>query len=39
MWHVGLGRCIHNFDWENVKERGHVEDLAVDGKIILKRIL
>jgi hypothetical protein len=25
--------------WENLKDRGHLKDLSIDGKIILKRHL
>ena len=37
MW----GRGITNiaFMWGNLKERGHLEDLGVNGSIILKWIL
>jgi len=27
---------MENFGWGNLKERRHVEDLGVDGRIILK---
>jgi len=27
---------LHSFGWGNLKERRHVEDLGVDGRIILK---
>jgi hypothetical protein len=27
------------FWWENLKERDHIEDLAIDGRIILERLL
>jgi hypothetical protein len=27
------------FDWEDLKEREHLQDLGIDGKIILKWIL
>jgi hypothetical protein len=27
---------VHNFGWGNLKKRRHVEDLGVDGRIILK---
>jgi len=36
MWHV-WGR--RGFWHENLNERGHLEDLVVDGRIILKCIL
>lgn len=39
---MGVGRCIQSFDgegWGDMKARDHVEDVAVDGRIILKRIL
>jgi hypothetical protein len=26
------------FSWEERRERGHIEDLGIDGMIILKRI-
>jgi len=27
---------MHNFGWRNLKKRRHVEDLGIDGRIILK---
>jgi hypothetical protein len=32
-------REVHKwFWWENLNERGHLEDLGIDGRIILKWI-
>jgi hypothetical protein len=31
-------RCIEDFGWENLREGDHLEDLGVDGRIILKLI-
>jgi hypothetical protein len=40
MWHVWRRGQIHTgFWWGNPREREHVEDLGVDRRIILKRIL
>jgi hypothetical protein len=37
MWHVWREEKLHTqFGWRNIKERRHVEDLGVDGRIILK---
>jgi hypothetical protein len=37
---ASVGRKIHaGFWWGNLKERDYLEDLDVDGKIILKRML
>jgi hypothetical protein len=30
---------VYPFWWGNMKERGHLEYLDIDGKVILKRIL
>ena len=39
MWHVwGTGEVRTGFWWEDLRERDHLEDLGVDGRIILKRI-
>lgn len=27
------------FCWENLKERDHIEDLAIDGRILLGRLV
>ena len=37
MW--GDREMCARFLWRNLKERGHFEDLGVDGRIILKWIL
>jgi len=34
----GRGERHTGFWWGNLKERGHVEDLGVDGRIILQWI-
>jgi len=34
--YVARRKCIQGFDGGNLKERDHLEDLAVDGRIILK---
>jgi hypothetical protein len=31
----GEDRCIRSFDGGNMRERDHLEDLGVEGKIIL----
>jgi len=36
---VGRGEMHTGFCWEDLKERDHLEDLGVDGRIILKWIL
>ena len=39
MWHVwGTGEVHTGFWWEDLMERDHLEDLGVDGRIILKWI-
>jgi hypothetical protein len=34
--YVEEGRCIQGLRWGEVVERGHLEDVSVDGKVILK---
>jgi hypothetical protein len=34
--HGGEERCIQSFGGGHLKERDHLEDLGVDGRIILK---
>jgi len=34
----GKERCIHGFWWGNVRARDNLEDLGVDGRIILRWI-
>jgi hypothetical protein len=37
MWHLwGRKELYKGFWWGNLKERGHLEDLAVEDMIILK---
>jgi hypothetical protein len=36
---VGEDKCIHGFWLDNLKERGKLKDLVIDGKIILGQIL
>jgi hypothetical protein len=39
MWHVWeTGEICEGFWWEDLSERDHLEDLSVDGRIILKWI-
>ena len=39
MWHVWAIRKMHiKFWWGNLGERHHLEELGVDGRIILKWI-
>jgi hypothetical protein len=35
---MNIKKCIQNVGGENLKERDHLEDLRVDGGIILKQI-
>jgi len=40
MWHVWETGELHTGFWwgGNLRERDHLEDLGIDGRIILKRI-
>jgi len=39
MWHVGGRRATHaGVLWGNLKNREYLQDLVVDGRIILKSI-
>jgi len=40
MWHI-WGRRVMNteFWWTNLKKNGHLEDLGIDRRMILKRTL
>jgi len=35
---MGEGRCVYGVWWENLRERDHLGDPGVDGKIILRWI-
>jgi hypothetical protein len=35
MSRLGRRRCIYGFGFGNLKERYHLDDLSMDGKIIL----
>jgi hypothetical protein len=39
MWYERRERCVQGFGWETLRERDHMKDLGVDGRIILKMIL
>jgi len=39
MWHVWEQEVPTRFRWRNLKERECLEDLGMDGKMILKWIL
>jgi len=36
--HTGRGEVYTGFRWGNLRERDHLEDLGVDGRIILRWI-
>jgi len=35
---LGIGEAYSEFWWENLRERDHLEDPGLDGKIILRWI-
>jgi hypothetical protein len=37
--HMGERKVVHSVWWENLRERNHLEDPGVDGRIILKWIV
>jgi hypothetical protein len=37
--HIGKKRVYRKFWWGKLRERSHLQDLRVDGRIILKCIL
>jgi hypothetical protein len=40
MWHIWQQREMHTvFLYKNVKERDHLENVGIDGRMILKWIL
>ena len=40
MWHIWERRVMNTeFWWTNLKKNGHLEDLGIDGRMILKRTL
>ena len=40
MWHIwGTGEMHIGFWWGDLRERDHMEDLGLDGRIILKWVL
>ena len=40
MWHIWERRVINTeFWWTNLNKNGHLEDLGIDGRMILKQIL
>jgi len=37
MWHIlGRGKVLTGFRWGNLRERDYLNDVGIDGKIILK---
>jgi hypothetical protein len=39
MWHVSGRRCIQGFGRGDLRDRDHLKDPGVDGRIILKWII
>jgi hypothetical protein len=37
MWHVWKGEVYKGFWWGNLRESYHLEDVVVDGRIILRK--
>jgi hypothetical protein len=35
----GNYKCIHAFSWKAGKERDHLGDLGLDGRIMLRKVL
>ena len=39
MWHALMEEKCAGFRWGNVKEREHLEDMDVDGRIMLQLVI